>query len=127
MYLFQNGDRFQGELGQDKKSGDGEFLFASGANFKGSFKNCLLHGRGELTMSGTRFVGEWDAGRPVLSVEWVVSNEEYEYRGFVDEKLRKSIANCDLQISLEKSSARNSSATTKESGKRTNSTEVDAW
>jgi len=46
---FKNGDKYEGEMKDDKMHGEGEYFFADGSSYKGEFKDNLFHGKGVYT------------------------------------------------------------------------------
>lgn len=61
--IYENGDRYTGEMKDGEPDGHGELLIGSGGCYKGEFKNGELHGFGVLTDgSGGSYEGEFKDG-----------------------------------------------------------------
>lgn len=59
MYMYYNGDKYQGEWVDDEKNGNGEYHYHSSSElYKGQWRNNKKNGHGEYIFSnGDRFIG----------------------------------------------------------------------
>ena len=56
-----NSDKYEGEYKDDKKDGEGVFIWENGNMYKGSFCNDQKHGYGEMRWNdGSFFKGNWE-------------------------------------------------------------------
>ena len=68
-YTFANGNKYVGEVKDNKKHGQGTFTWADGKKYFGEFKNNNQHGEGTLTFgpnsewAGDKYVGEYKDGK----------------------------------------------------------------
>lgn len=59
IYIFSNGDRYEGEFFENEFSGEGIYYFASGGVYEGEFKNSDFNGFGKYTTAdGYVYIGE---------------------------------------------------------------------
>ena len=60
---FEDGTKYEGEIHQNKISGEGKYFFPSGATYEGSLLNGLRHGSGKyVSPEGITYEGEWKNG-----------------------------------------------------------------
>eukprot|EP01006_Ploeotia_vitrea_P059797 TRINITY_DN74797_c0_g1_i1.p2 TRINITY_DN74797_c0_g1~~TRINITY_DN74797_c0_g1_i1.p2 ORF type:complete len:334 (+),score=69.86 TRINITY_DN74797_c0_g1_i1:34-1035(+) len=59
---YANGDEYEGEAIDGKRSGAGMYVAESGETFAGQWKQGLMHGMGELDCDAGRYEGEWRNG-----------------------------------------------------------------
>ena len=63
-YLFPNGDRYDGELKDEKRNGKGIYYYANGDRYDGEWKDDKRNGKGIFYCSnGDRYDGEWKDGK----------------------------------------------------------------
>ena len=63
-YLFENGDRYNGQWKKGEMSGYGVYEFASGDVYKGAWIKGLMEGRGTYTYAnGDKYIGTWKEGK----------------------------------------------------------------
>ena len=61
--IFEDGTKYEGEIHQNKISGEGKYYFPSGATYEGSLLNGLRHGTGKyISPEGITYEGEWKNG-----------------------------------------------------------------
>ena len=61
--IFEDGTKYEGEIHQNKISGEGKYTFPSGASYEGSLLNGLRHGIGKyISPEGITYEGEWKNG-----------------------------------------------------------------
>ena len=61
--LFEDGTRYEGEIHQNKITGEGKYYFPSGATYEGTLLNGLRHGSGKyVSPEGITYEGEWKYG-----------------------------------------------------------------
>jgi hypothetical protein len=59
-YALPNGDRYEGEVMSNQRSGKGVYLFANGDRYEGEFANDQFMGRGAMTFAnGDRYEGQF--------------------------------------------------------------------
>ena len=72
---YDNGDSYRGPLDAfGRQSGNGDYQFADGRHFQGSFKNGLMHGRGRLSTEYGIFEGEMKNAYPDGAGTWIYPN-----------------------------------------------------
>lgn len=60
MYLWANGDLYEGSFVEGKPHGKGTFRYSNGGVYSGFFKNGKYHGRGKMQYSnGDVYEGDW--------------------------------------------------------------------
>ena len=60
---FEDGTKYEGEIHQNKISGEGKYYFPSGATYEGYLLNGLRHGFGKyISPEGITYEGEWVNG-----------------------------------------------------------------
>jgi len=60
---FEDGTRYEGEIHQNKITGEGKYYFPSGATYEGTLLNGLRHGSGKyVSPEGITYEGEWKNG-----------------------------------------------------------------
>jgi uncharacterized caspase-like protein len=65
VYVWDNGDRYDGTFAQDKPDGLGKYHFANGDSYEGEVKAGVISGRGTYsTKGGDTFEGSFSAGKP---------------------------------------------------------------
>jgi uncharacterized caspase-like protein len=65
VYVWDNGDRYDGAFGQDKPDGRGKYHFANGDTYEGEVKSGVIIGRGTyMTKAGDTFEGAFVGGKP---------------------------------------------------------------
>lgn len=84
-YALPNGDKYDGEVMANKRSGKGLYLFANGDRYEGEFVNDQFMGKGTMTFAnGDRyegqFVGTTKQGQGVM----VFANKDRYEGGFAD-------------------------------------------
>ena len=88
IYEYDDGSKYQGDLNNGKKHGEGILISPEGDRYEGQFENDFAHGEGVYTWGdGVRSEGEFRGGNP-----WnVVGYDEYgEICGlFVDGKFQE--------------------------------------
>ena len=58
--IYTNGDRYKGDLKDDKRHGQGTLTYAQGGEYAGGWINDLRHGQGKFTYSdGGIYDGQW--------------------------------------------------------------------
>ena len=61
--IFEDGTRYEGEIHQNKITGEGKYFFPSGATYEGTLLNGLRHGSGKyVSPEGITYEGEWKNG-----------------------------------------------------------------
>ena len=61
--IFEDGTKYEGEIHQNKISGQGKYTFPSGAIYEGSLLNGLRHGLGKYkSPEGITYEGDWKNG-----------------------------------------------------------------
>ena len=61
--IFEDGTKYEGEIHQNKISGEGKYFFPSGATYEGFLLNGLRHGEGKyVSPEGITYEGEWKNG-----------------------------------------------------------------
>lgn len=59
IYLFSDGDRYEGEFFENEFSGEGIYYFANGCVYEGEFRNSDFNGFGKYTTAdGYVYIGE---------------------------------------------------------------------
>jgi uncharacterized caspase-like protein len=84
-YALPNGDRYEGEVMANQRSGKGVYLFSNGDRYEGDFANDQFMGRGSMTFAnGDRyegqFVGTTKQGQGVM----VFANKDRYEGAFLD-------------------------------------------
>ena len=65
VYVWDNGDRYDGLFGQDRPDGRGKYHFANGDSYEGEVKAGVIVGRGTYaTKGGDVFEGSFSSGKP---------------------------------------------------------------
>ena len=65
VYVWDNGDRYDGTFSQDKPDGLGRYHFANGDSYEGDVKAGVIAGRGTYTTKGgDTFEGSFLSGKP---------------------------------------------------------------
>ena len=60
VYLFQNGNHYEGQWSCDVKEGKGIMTYVNGEKYDGDWKNDKAHGKGTLTyVRGDKYIGDW--------------------------------------------------------------------
>lgn len=80
MFIFANGDRYEGLFRDDALNGFGELKMANGNSYKGEFRNFRMEGRGTFSFqSGDRYEGGFANDMPngTGRVTWK-NGERYE-------------------------------------------------
>ena len=69
--VFSNGDEYVGDYFNDKRAGNGKYIWASGAVYEGDFAGGMPHGMGTYTASAGSmpYTGEFENGQPVIAEE----------------------------------------------------------
>lgn len=63
MINFPDGTKYEGDVHDNRLTGNGKFVFPSGANYEGGVCGGLRHGQGTYTsMDGITYTGEWQHG-----------------------------------------------------------------
>ena len=67
--IFANGDEYVGDYFNDKRAGNGKYIWASGAVYEGDFAGGMIHGMGTYTARPGRmpYTGEFVNGQPVVA------------------------------------------------------------
>ncbi len=61
--IFSDGTKYEGEIHQNKITGQGRYIFPSGSTYEGSLLNGLRHGTGKyVSPDGITYEGEWKNG-----------------------------------------------------------------
>ena len=61
--IFSDGTKYEGEIHQNKITGNGKYIFPSGSIYEGSLLNGLRHGMGKyVSPEGITYEGEWKNG-----------------------------------------------------------------
>lgn len=59
-YIFQNGERYDGEYREGKRNGQGTYSYLDGSRYNGEFRGDNFHGTGIFTASnGQQYIGEF--------------------------------------------------------------------
>ena len=60
VYIFEKGDRYEGDLHNGLKSGTGTYYYANGNKYEGQWRDDRKHGRGVYTylLTGEMYNGE---------------------------------------------------------------------
>ena len=86
VYLWENGDKFEGEFVNGQPEGKGSYNFIEGDKYVGQFKDGFFHGEGILYYAeGDSWEGEWYEGE-MLCKEMPCSFSEDDVRRFLDFK-----------------------------------------
>jgi hypothetical protein len=65
VYIWDNGDRYDGTFAQDRPDGRGKYHFANGDSYEGEVKGGVIVGRGTYTTkAGDVFEGAFASGKP---------------------------------------------------------------
>ena len=79
IYVWENGDKYEGEFVNGLMEGQGLYTFSNGNYYKGNWKRAKYDGYGKLVFSdGTIQEGNWQAGKYVGKVE-VLSKPEVNW------------------------------------------------
>ena len=58
--IYPNGDRYEGQIRDDKRTGQGTYIWPDGRRYEGEWRNGNLHGHGTYTWAnGDRYDGQW--------------------------------------------------------------------
>ena len=78
---FENGDRYIGEVLNNKKHGSGTYVESGpdGKEYKGEWKNDKQHGKGFLKQSGMEYTGDFFEGK--IQGKGVLVNKDGKYEG----------------------------------------------
>jgi len=81
VYLFTNGDKYEGDFVDDHLVGFGKYIDSRGNIYTGYFKNDTFNGVGSFLRSdGTKYIGEFkDGRRSGLGTQWY--SETYKEKG----------------------------------------------
>ena len=61
--IFSDGTKYEGEIHENKITGNGKYIFPSGSIYEGSLLNGLRHGMGKyVSPEGITYEGEWKNG-----------------------------------------------------------------
>ena len=61
---YDNGNRYEGEMRNGKKEGQGTYIFKSGEKYVGKWKNDTYNGKGVLTLAnGEKYTGKFENGK----------------------------------------------------------------
>lgn len=61
---YENGNKYDGEMSDDKRNGRGTFTSKKGDKYQGDWVNDKRHGKGaQIWRSGERYTGEWQEDR----------------------------------------------------------------
>jgi len=64
LYVFVDGDKYEGEFKDGKKHGQGIFTYSDGDMYEGKFKDGLRHGQGTMIFTGKdKYEGEFKDGK----------------------------------------------------------------
>ena len=59
-YTFADGDKYVGEVKDNKKHGQGTYTYANGDKYVGEYKDGKINGQGTFTSAdGDKYFGEW--------------------------------------------------------------------
>ena len=62
--VIRPSEKYNSELKNSNKNGQGTFIFPNGDTYIGNFKNGSFHGQGTLHVAGgERYEGEWQSGK----------------------------------------------------------------
>ena len=60
IYMYKNGDKYDGHWNNDKKNGLGLFSYANGDLYEGEYVDNMMTGLGKYTFKdGSYYDGEW--------------------------------------------------------------------
>ena len=78
---FENGDRYIGEVLNNKKHGTGTYIEAgpNGKEYKGEWKNDKQHGKGFLMQNGMEYTGDFFEGK--IQGKGVLVDKDAKYEG----------------------------------------------
>jgi hypothetical protein len=89
-YTWINGAKYVGEFKDDKKRGEGTkgtFTWADGEKYVGEFKDSKRHGKGTMTYaSGDTYVGEWKDGKRHGNATYTWANGKVKSGIYADNK-----------------------------------------
>jgi len=61
---YANGDKFEGQIKDGKRHGQGTFHSADGDKYIGEYKDDKMHGQGTYHFAdGDKYIGEWKDGK----------------------------------------------------------------
>ncbi|HET6264322.1 MAG TPA: caspase family protein [Usitatibacter sp.] len=80
VYVWDNGDRYDGRFASDRPDGNGKYHFANGDSYEGEVKAGVIVGRGTYTSkNGDVFEGSFSGGKPHgVGVYRFASGDRYE-------------------------------------------------
>lgn len=80
-YLFNNGDKYEGDFKDSHLNGFGKYIDSYGNIYTGDFKDDKFNGKGEFVRTdGTKYIGEFVNGkRSGLGTQWY--SETYKEKG----------------------------------------------
>lgn len=78
VYVFPNGNRYEGEWVNDMKAGYGVLYYVNGERYEGYWRDDKAQGKGTLTYAhGDKFVGEWTQGKKHGHGELFYANKDH--------------------------------------------------
>lgn len=81
-FFQQNGAKYAGCYSNNKKNGEGTFLYPDGSRYEGEWKNDKRHGRGTYRYTnGDVYIGEWSADMRHGKGEYHYVDEDMVYTG----------------------------------------------
>jgi hypothetical protein len=64
LFIWSNGDRYEGEYIMGSRTGHGSFVWADGRRYDGEFKNDIRSGNGRIAwVDGTVYEGDFEDGK----------------------------------------------------------------
>lgn len=61
IYLWENGDKYEGNFHENERSGKGTLVYSNGDQYNGSWEHDKKHGHGKIVYaSGAVYEGNWD-------------------------------------------------------------------
>tara|TARA_E500000331_G_C17207228_1_gene691941 strand:- start:124 stop:1389 length:1266 start_codon:yes stop_codon:yes gene_type:complete len=86
-YNIANGDKYVGEVRNNKMHGQGTYTAANGTKYVGEFKDDKIHGQGTYTRAnGDKYVGEFKDGKKHGQGTYTGANGEKYVGGYKDNK-----------------------------------------
>jgi hypothetical protein len=87
LIIYRKGDKYEGQLFNDKIHGKGVFKFVSGSVYKGDFQNGVRDGYGiETYYNGSKYEGSWYKDKKHGIGEFISANEEIHKGRYANNK-----------------------------------------